>query len=345
MPKLDGRKLDHKTLEEIRIRAIHAVQEGQHPEEVVRALGLGKRCIYNWLAAYRRGGFGALKAKKLFGRPMKLRPDQLKRLYDLVADQTPLQHRFEFALWTIELVRWLIWEEFQVKLSRSSTHRLLRQLGLSCQRPLHRAYEQDAARVERWKREEFPHIRKMAKEAGAEIWFSDECGVRSDYHTGTTWGRKGSTPVVNSTGARFRFNLISAINNLGQMRFMLTDQNVNNEVYVEFLRRLLVGAKPPIFLVVDGHSVHRSRAVKRFVVSTEGRLRLFFLPPYAPEVNPDEQVWNVVKNQRVGRAAPRSKTELKNRLVSALFALQKLPQKIKSFFEHPDTRYALGEPQ
>jgi len=345
VPKLDGRKLDHKTLEEIRIRAIHAVQDGQHPEEVVRALGLGKRCIYNWLAAYRSGGFGALKAKQLFGRPMKLRPEQLKRLYDLVADQTPLQHRFEFALWTIAVVRWLIWEEFQVKLSRSSTHRLLQQLGLSCQRPLHRAYEQDAARVERWKKEEFPLIRQMAKQAGAEIWFSDECGVRSDYHTGTTWGPKGSTPIVKGTGARFRFNLVSAINRLGQMRFMLTDQNLNNEVYVEFLRRLLVGAKQPIYLVVDGHSVHRSRAVKRFVISTEGRLRLFFLPPYSPEVNPDEQVWNNVKNQRVGRAAPRSKAELKSLLVSALFALQRLPQRIKSFFEHPDTRYALGEAQ
>ena len=129
------------------------------------------------------------------------------------------------------------------------------------------------------------------------------------------------------------------------MRFMLTDQNVNNEVYVEFLRRLLVGARQPIFLVVDGHSVHRSRAVKRFVLSTEGRLRLFFLPPYAPEVNPDEQVWNAVKNQRAGRAAPRSKAELKSLLASALFALQKLPRRIRSFFEHPDTRYALGEAQ
>lgn len=311
----------------------------------MRALGLGKRCIYNWLAAYCSGGFGALKAKQLFGRPMKLRPDQLKRLYDLVAGQTPLQHRFEFALWTIALVRWLIWEEFQVKLSRSSTHRLLQQLGLSCQRPLRRAYEQDAARVERWKKEEFPQIRQMAEQAGAEIWFSDECGVGSDYHSGTTWGRKGSTPIVKSTGARFRFNLISAINNLGQMRFMLTDRNVNNEVYVEFLRRLLAGAKQPIFLVVDGHSVHRSRAVKRFVLSTEGRLRLFFLPPYSPETNPDEEVWNAVKNQRVGHAAPRSQAELKSLLVSALCALQKPPRLIKSFFQHLDTRHALGEAQ
>jgi transposase len=104
VPKLDGRKLDHRTLEEIRVRAIHAVQGGHHPDEVVRALGLGRRCIYNWLAAYGSAGLGALKAKELLGRPMKLRPKQLKSLYDLVVDQTPLQHRFEFALWTLDVV-------------------------------------------------------------------------------------------------------------------------------------------------------------------------------------------------------------------------------------------------
>lgn len=342
MPELDGRKLDHATLEQIRIRAIHAVQDGQHPNEVVRALGLGRRCIYNWLAAYRSGGFPALKAKKLLGRPMKLRPEHLKRIYGLVANKTPLQYRFQFALWTIDLVRWLIAEEFKVKLSRSSTHRLLHQLGLTCQRPLHRAYEQNAARVEHWRQAEFPAIRRQAKEAGAEIWFSDECGVRSDYHSGTTWGAKGTTPVVRTTGARFHFNLLSAINNLGQMRFMLTASNVNNAVYVEFLKRLLVGAEQPIFLVVDGHPVHRSRAVKEFVASTEGRLRIFFLPPYSPQVNPDEQVWNVVKNHKVGRATPRPKDDLKRLLLSALFALQKLPGTIRGFFRHPDTSYAMA---
>lgn len=120
VPKLDGRRLDHKTLEEIRLRFIHPVQGSQQPEDVVRALGLGKCCIYNWLAAYRSGGLGALKAKKLLGQPMKLRRLPLKGLYDLVTTQTPLHHRFEFALWTLEAAYWLIAERFRAKLSRCS---------------------------------------------------------------------------------------------------------------------------------------------------------------------------------------------------------------------------------
>jgi transposase len=341
--KLDGRKLDHKTLEQMRIRGVQAVQEGAHPEDVVRALGLGKRCIYNWLAAFRAGGFAQLKAKRLLGRPMKLNGDQVAWLYRTVAGTTPLQHRFEFALWTIKLVQWLIYDEWKIKFSRSSIHRLMRQLGLSCQRPLERAYEQDPARVQRWKREEFPAIRRLAKEAGAEIWFGDESGVRSDYHAGTTWGVKGTTPVVHKTGQRFKFNLLSVINNLGEMRFMLTEQRVNNGLYLEFLQRLLKGTDKPMFLILDGHPVHRSKAVKAFAASTEGRLRLFYLPGYSPELNPDEQVWNEVKYRRVGRKSPRTKNDLRLLLLSSLHALQRLPKQIQSFFQLPDTRYAACE--
>lgn len=258
MKKLDGRKLDHQTLEDIRIQAVQAVQAGMHPEDVVRAFGLVKRCIYNWLAAYRAGGYGQLKAKQLFGRPMKLSPAQIAWLYRTVAGTRPLQYRFEFALWTIRLVQWLIYGQWQIQRSRSSMHRLLRQLGLSCQRALQRAYEQDPARVERWKREEDPAIRQRAKEAGAAIRFGDESAVRSDYHAGTTWARQGVTPVVEATGQRFKFNLLSVINNRGQMRFMLTEQRANNGVYIEFLKRLLKGISQLVFLVLDGHPVHRS---------------------------------------------------------------------------------------
>lgn len=343
MRKLDGRKLSHKTLEEMRMRAVRAVQSGSHPEDVVKALGLGKRCIYNWLAAYRAGGFAQLKAKKLLGRPMKMNGAQVAWLYRTVAGTTPLQHRFEFALWTIKLVQWLIYDEWKIKLSRSSVHRLMRQLGLSCQRPLERAYEQDPVRVARWKKEEFPAIRAMAQKAGAEIWFGDESGVRSDYHAGTTWGAKGATPVVLKTGQRYKFNLLSVINNLGEMRFMLTEQRVNNDLYIEFLKRLLKGVNRSIFLILDGHPVHRSKAVKEFAASTGGKLRLFNLPGYSPELNPDEQVWNEVKYRRVGRGSPRTKDDLRMLLISSLHALQRLPQQIQSFFKLPDTRYAAGE--
>jgi transposase len=336
----DGRKLDHKTLEELRIRAIEQVQEGESPEVVVRALGLSRGVIYRWLALYRSGGWDALKARVLKGRPMRIKPEQMKWIYRTVAGGSPLQFRFEFALWTREMIRTLLRKEFDLRLSLSSVGRLLAQLGLSCQKPLFRAMEQDPRRVERWLRVEFPQIRRLAKQEGAEIWFGDEAGIRSDYHSGTTWGVKGQTPVVEATGQRCSVNMVSAINARGQSRFMVLEGRVNAGVFVEFLRRLTYRAARPIFLVLDGSSVHKAKMVQEFVKSLNGQLRLLFLPSYSPELNPDEQVWNHVKNHGVGRMVLRGKEQLKVLVRAQLRRLQKSPSLVKMFFLLPDTQYA-----
>ena len=163
MPRRDARSLDHKTLEEIRVRAVEQVQAGESPEDVIRTLGFTRSCIYTWLALYRAGGWGALRARALKGRPMKIQPQQMSWLYRTITGKSPLQYRFEFALWTREIVRMLLAEEFQLKLSLSSVGRLLKQLGLSCQRPLFRAIEQDPERVRHWLDEEYPRIRRQAR--------------------------------------------------------------------------------------------------------------------------------------------------------------------------------------
>jgi len=204
MAHTDGRTLDHTTLEQIRLRAVERVQAGESPEAVIRALGFTRACIYNWLAAYRAGGWGALKAKALHGRPRRLSGPQIRWVYKTVVGKNPTQFRFEFALWTRDIVGQLIAERFRIRLSVSSVGRLLKQLGLTCQRPLWRAYEQDPARVTRWLAEEYPAIRTLARQKHAEIFFSDESGIRSDYHAGTTWGRRGDTPVVKTTASDTR---------------------------------------------------------------------------------------------------------------------------------------------
>src|SRR5580693_2679689 len=169
----DGRKLDHKTLEALRIRAVGRVGEGAHPEDVAAALGLHRKTVYDWLAKYREGGMDALKARPVPGRPPKLGGPQLSRLYALIAGQDPRQLQFEFALWTREMIREVIRREFKVALSVVSVGRLLRKLGLSPQRPLHRAYQQDPEAVQRWKREVYPAIRAQAESEGATVWFAD----------------------------------------------------------------------------------------------------------------------------------------------------------------------------
>ena len=108
--------------------------------------------------------------------------------------------------------------------------------------------------------------------------------MRSDFHSGTAWGRRGHTPVVSSTGARFRVNMLFAVSAQGQLRFMLAQGRVTAAVFLEFLKRLMVNASAPIFLIVDGHPIHRAKSVKAFVEAQNGRLELHYLPSYSPEL-------------------------------------------------------------
>ncbi len=338
--KHDARKLTHKELTELRIRGVASVQAGESPEVVARVFGISRMTIYNWLALYRRGGWHALDAKKRGGRPRKLDAKAIRWVYDTVTMKNPLQLRFPFALWTCAMLVHLIKRRFGISLSRSSVSRLLKQLGLSPQRPLRRAYQQNREAVEQWLKEDFPHIRKEAQKVGATIYFADEAGVRSDYHSGTTWGIRGQTPVVASTGARFGLNVISVVNRHGKLRFMVFAGHLNGDLFIQFLRRLLYGASQPIFLIVDGHPAHRSATVGKFVASTEGKLRLFYLPTYSPELNPDEQVWNHLKNHTIGKQCINSLEQMTKAVHSHLRSLQRKPALIRSFFLLPTTQYA-----
>ena len=338
--KIDGRKLSHAQLEAIRFQAVKAVQAGQPPTAVARALGLYPARVFVWLAAYRAGGWDALRARKASGRPKRLTGSQLRWMYNTVTSKNPLQLQFPFALWTRAMIGTLIRRQYGIKLSAISVGRLLAQMGLSCQKPLSRAFEQDATLVKQWIERDFPKIRALAKKDRAVVFFADESGVRSDFHAGTTWGIRGKTPVVRHTGKRFHLNMLSAISAKGELRFMTSRKRLSAALFIEFLRRLITNYPKKIFLVVDGLPAHKAKSVHRFVHQVKDRLRLFFLPPYSPEINPDELVWNDVKNHGVARTLIRAPRDLHRAVSSRLRLLQKNPGKVRAFFQMETTRYA-----
>src|ERR1700674_3880468 len=147
MRKDDARKLDHKTLEQMRMRAVKRIQDGESPEIIARVLGVDRSTVYGWLARYRRGGWDGLKAKPLSGRPPKVDGKKLRWVYGMVTKKNPLQLKFAFALWTREMVAKLIKDKFRIVLSAVSVGRLLAQLGISCQKPLHRAHKPKRSRL------------------------------------------------------------------------------------------------------------------------------------------------------------------------------------------------------
>jgi transposase len=335
----DGRKLDHTTLQAMRQQAVKAIREGQDVASVAAAYGVNERSVYRWLADFANGGQKALLAKPIPGRPAKVSAEEMRWLAQAVRDHTPLQFKFEFGLWTLSLIAALIERQFGKKLALSGVSRIMKLLGFTTQKPLYQAWQQDATLVQQWEFETYPAIRAEARAVGATIYFADESGIRSDYHTGTTWAPQGQTPVVEATGRRFSLNMISAVSPQGEFRFMVHDGGVTATVFREFLSRLMVGADKPIFLVVDGHPIHKAKLIQDFVKAQNGLLKLFYLPPYSPHLNPDEQVWAHVKRS-VSKRLVQTKDEMKRLAIGSLRRIQKLPELVKSFFRQPECQSA-----
>lgn len=336
---IDARSYSHEMLEAMRISAVKRVEAGESPETVATGLAINRRTIYRWLEAFHYGGSEALKAKPIPGAPPKLDAKQMRRLAKIIRTKNPQQLKFEFALWTLGLIRELIRREFGVRLSEVSVGRLMKRLGFTPQRPLYRAWQQDPEAVAEWREVVYPKLKARARRERALIFFADEAGVRSDHHSGRTWAPRGKTPVVKATGARYGLNLISAVNGTGHFRFMTVEGTVTATVFCDFLKRLISGVDQKIFLIVDGHPTHKAKLVKRFVAEHADRLELFVLPPYSPELNPDELAWAHVKAQ-VAKSAPQTKAELHAVVTRAMCQLQKLPHIVASFFGTPTCAYA-----
>jgi transposase len=339
MAKEPGSRIPRRNLEDIRLLALSAIDRGMHPRDAAEAFGAGVSTVYGWLQARDEGGLEALKVKTAPGRMPRLSEEQITRLWKLVVGRDPRQLQFDFALWTREMVRELIRREFGVDYTPQGVGKLLRRIGLSPQRPLTRAWEQDHEAAARWKQVEYPLIHAEAQATGASIFFGDEASIRTDYHSGTTWAPVGQTPVVTGSGNRKSVNMISAINSQGKLHFSLLDSTTTSATFIEFCQQLLHDVEGNIFLIVDGHSAHKSAATRKYVESTDGRLRIFLLPPYSPELNPDEWVWKNVKHDHVGKIAARTLGELRDGVQNAFARLIAAPDTVRGFFRAADLAY------
>jgi transposase len=338
----DGRKVDPKTMDEIRMRAVAAVQRGHSPEQVVEIFGFSRSSIYVWLARYEQGGWEALRTAPRSGRPRRDDAVIRTRLWVTVTTSTPQDWGFETVLWTRPILAQLLGEWFDLEVSDSTVGRWLHELDLSPQQPVWQAREQDPEAVRHFVEEKFPRIVRLAQKLGAEIFFVDEFGYGAGEHAGRTWGPVGQPPVVTSTGQRFRCHVLSAVSASGQLRFKVFERPIGAEQFLEFLRALVQGSERPVVVLADRHVIHRAGLVRQLMRPWRDRFKLFRLPAYSPEYNPVEEVPNELKNHVLGKKAFRTKADLKAKLYQALRSLQKKTQRIVSFFHKPTTAYAMA---
>ena len=341
MSSKDARFLSPDAQEVLRSRVMAALRGGMKPAVAARTFGVSRSSVWNWRKRVALGNITSLRSKKR-GRPKgtQLVPHQAATTVRLITDRCPDQLKLPFALWTREAVQQLLARRFGVRVSVRTAGRYLAGWGLTPQKPLRRAYERDPVAVRRWLDREYPAIEKQAKAEKAEIHWGDQMGLRADHQTGTSYGRRGQTPVIPGTGQRFRCNMMSTITNRGELSFMVFKENFNGAVFIKFVRRLLRLRRRKVLLIVDRHPAHRSAEVKRWLARHADRLELFLLPGYSPDLNPDEFLNQDVKSNALGRQRPATRAEMIDGVRSYLRSTQRQPEIVKSYFQAESVRYA-----
>lgn len=342
MNEYDARMLGSDAQESLRLRVARAVvDQGMSQAEAVRVFKVSRTSVHEWAKTYRGRGKAGLKTRRL-GRPprSRLAGHEAATAVNLIRDRCPDQLKLAYALWTRQAVCELLAERFDLHVSVWTAGRYLKKWGFTPQKPLRRAYEQDPVAVKRWLNEQYPAIKAQAKREKAEIHWGDQMGLRSDHQTGTSYGKRGKTPVVRGTGQRFGCNMMSTVTNHRTLRFSVFTERFTTKVLIDFCTRLLRSVDRKVLLILDRHPTHRSKKFHAWLAERVDRIELFYLPGYSPELNPDECLNQDVKSNAVGRRRAGSQTQLMNNVRRHLRSTQRRPDKVKRYFQEHHVTYA-----
>ena len=343
----DARKLTLQQKELIRSQAVSLViDQAMSRRKAAKLLGVSFYSVQKWLVRYDEKGESSLKNKK-HGRPAKtiskLKPWQCATIARTIIDKTPDQLKMPFMLWNINSVKELIFNKFNIRLSTPTISRYLKKWGFTPQRPLTKSFSKDPKKVTKFLMEEYPLIKKRAKKENGEIHFLDEMGINNNTHSfirGYAKKGKDNQPVMPKSAKRVSSNMVSTINNSGHFRFMVYEENMNVAVFLKFLNQLIKKQDKKIFLILDNLRVHKAYKVQDWQKKNKDKIEFFFLPPYSPELNPDELVNQDVKANALKHKLIHKVEDLNRNLRSYLYSLQKNKQKIRNFFQKNCVRYA-----
>nr|WP_325049250.1 IS630 family transposase [Micromonospora deserti] len=300
--------------------------------------------MWRWVNAFDRKGNKALKTGRRGRRPGEqkaLDARQEARVRRAVLGKYPDQVALPGLVWTRPQVRQLVRNWFGIGLSLVTIGKYLRSWGMSPQKPIRRAYEQNPEAVARWLAERYPAIAKQAGKDKAVILWLDQTGLRSDASVGKGWAPVGKTPVVGKTGKRFDVNVMAAISNRGELYFTCFTGSFTGPVFLAFLDRLVRHLDRKVHLVVDGHPVHRRIMVRDWLAERVDQIQMHFLPGYAPELNPVELLNGDIK-RHVAQANPANPAGLAAAAATHLRRRQNQPEMVKALFGKPEVQYAAG---
>lgn len=345
MEKIDLRKLNNDELYGIRKQVVRLKKQGKKGSEIAEIVGVYETRISQIWSAYQAEGMIGIKPeksgrKKDSGR--RLSQQEEREIREVIISKTPEQLKMAGFLWTRAKICAYIKSAYRKTISVQVISRYLKRWGLTCQRPTKRACGQDIARVEKFKREEYPEIAKRAKEENADIYWGDETGVDNTTNFERGFAPKGQPPVLPVETKRERLSMISAITNKGSVRFMIYDETMNQRLLLGFLKRLIKDAPRKVFLILDNLRVHHGKIVAAWLAENKDKIEVFFLPPYSPEINPDEYLNHALKLDVHSGNLPHKKKDIRHKVESFMRRLQHRKVRVMAFFLHKNLVYCLS---
>ena len=318
---------------EVKLVAMRMLDQGMTQKAVADTLGRNPLTIWKWKKVYKEQGEMGLERQPVSGRPRKLQDRELRKLmFHLAKGATA--YGFKNDVWTLKRIAAVIHKEFGVRYHPSHVWKLLQRLGFSHQKPERRAIERDDEEVERWRKKVWPQYRRRVGNRGTTMAFLDESG-RSEIPTVVaTWAPKGKPPVLKHLFRWENCSVISAITPGGKLHYRLYLGSIKSPHVVSFLHHLLGRVQGKTLLFLDGGPIHRSRAVKEFLRKNRNRIEERRLPPYAPDINPMEQVYRRLKYVETANSCPLGASDLMQETRAALERIRKRPELVPSFFEH-----------
>ena len=345
LEKNDARKVDSKTLQYLRNRAIQLREAGRSNKDTAQILGIATETASRWYSSYKRSGKKAIIVKKT-GRPKNvgktLSQEQEQRIIRQLIDTTPQQLKFKFALWTREAVKHLIKHELGIDMPISTVGHYLKKWEFTSKKPIKRAYERKDVNTQKWLNEEYPKIKKQAKAEDAVIWWADETACVSLPSNLKGYAQKGSKikPILTHPAQKFKINMISAITNTGKTMFSLYDESINIERFLEFLQKVIDSSEKKVYMIVDNLRVHHAKLVIQWIEEHKDQIALFHLPPYSPEFNPDEYLNQDYKRNANKNNIPFTKVQLRKNTEKYMNDISNNLDKVVNFFKHPSIAYA-----
>ena len=339
----DARELSDEVLEALRLRALRGCQMGFTEVQVAALLGVARETVCRWWSAYADHGVQALPHHRT-GRPTGsgrvLSDAQAEHLQQLLRSHQPEELGIPAPLWNRRAVRDLIRREYQLALAARTVGRYLQRWGFTAKRPRRHARDQDPEEVRQWLEETYPAIAARAQREGAEIHWGDEVGVAADQLPARGYAPQGEPATLEVPDRHVRANQISTITNTGAVRFMTYAQTMTAALFIVFLGRLLRSTTGKVFLIVDRLRAHMTPEVQDWLAAHRQRIEVFYLPTYAPELNPDEYLNNDLKGRVNESGLPHNKQEVRSRMQGFMRRLLHLPEHVMNYFCHPCVQYA-----